>query len=94
MIARDCKKRQIRLIIISTPYWHLYNMYKNKDEKKMIKDIAKKIANRYNMEYGDFWDDTRIARNSLFFVDRHHLSDDGSYYFTQLIKKTFCIQKT
>ena len=86
-----CKYSHIRLILVSPPYWWLYNKYANREKIECVEDIAKKLelnSNSY-IEYGNFRDDVRICYDKDYFVDHHHLSDEGSRKFTTILKDTY-----
>jgi len=91
-IVNTCKSRKIRLVLISTPFWHVYN--ENIDTKRLSEFylFANYIKSKYKVEYYDFRDDDRISYNGDFFKDSHHLSDFGADKFTKMLKTEYDIQ--
>ena len=91
-IAKLCNNHHVRLILLSTPYWYLYNRVADKSDVDTAENFAIALARKYNIEYGNFRKDNRICNNKKYFVDCHHLSDEGSEVFTAILKETYKLE--
>ncbi len=85
-IINICRSRDIRLIMISTPYWHTYNDYLDSIRLGLLDSCVFDLHNRYNVEYYNYRDDVRFIMNSSLFSDGQHLSRKGSDIFTVFLR--------
>lgn len=74
----ECKKNNIRLILVSSP---AYTIDRNKQWVKEIKEIAEKNQ----VPYLDFQDDPLFLTHKEWFSDPAHLNDKGAHEFSKLI---------
>ena len=84
-IAMFCKERNIQLILITTPCWHVY--YDNLDEKQWAKtyELIDKLQEEFDVPYYDFLKDERFDAND--FYDSNHLSDVGAEKFSKILSE-------
>ena len=84
-LANFCKKRNIQLILVTTPCWHSY--YDHLDQKQLAKMYE--LTNRYVEESGaiylDYLKDPRFEADDFF--DSNHLSDIGAIKFTKILNE-------
>lgn len=85
-IVKKCKENNIRLILVSAPYWHIYNQYVDKERLQLFYNAVKSLKHRYGVEYCDYREDCRFVTNKKLFKDERHLSDEGADYFTKILK--------
>lgn len=82
-IASYCKKRNIQMIIVTTPCWSSY--YDNLDKKQLAKmyELTYSFCKKFNITYFDYLKDTRFVADD--FYDSNHLSDIGAIKFTKIL---------
>lgn len=86
-IVAECKERNIRLILVSTPYWYRFNQLLDKKMLQLFYAKIQELRNVYNVEYEDYREDRRFVKKKKYFKDLRHLSDEGAFYFTNIMKK-------
>ena len=87
-LIRKLKEKNIRIILITTPFRKYYNDYFSKEllEEKFYKYINL-VKEKYNLEYYDFSHFYDIFEKDEYFNDFDHLSEKGSERFMEEIKK-------
>ena len=83
-IVSICQKKNIQLILVTTPCWVDY--VKNLDERQwaIVKKVTSEYSKRRNVFYFDYFKDNRF--NSDDFYDSNHLSDVGAVKLTKILK--------
>ena len=82
-MAEYCKKRNIRMVLITTPCWHTY--YDNLDKRQLSKmyEIIRQFQEDYNIPYFDYLKDSRFVADD--FYDSNHLSEFGAAKFSKIL---------
>lgn len=84
-MAEFCKKRNINMVLVTTPCWHSY--YDNLPQEQLSKmyELTHKIQKEYNLPYFDYLKDKRFEADD--FYDSNHLSDVGAIKFTKILNE-------
>ena len=87
-IIKKLKEKNIRIILITTPFRKYYNNFFTDEllNEKFYKYINQ-IKNKYNLEYYDFSHSYEVFENEEYFNDYDHLSEKGSEIFMKEIEK-------
>lgn len=87
-MASFCKKRDIKLIFITTPCWTSY--YDKLDRKQLAKmyELTHSFCKRFDVPYFDYFKDERFVADD--FYDCDHLSDVGAIKFSQILANDIC----
>lgn len=84
-IAVFCKKRNIRLILITTPCWQSYYNNLSKKQLDRMYELIHQFQKEFDVQYFDYLKDPRFVADD--FYDNNHLSDIGSIKFTKIVNK-------
>jgi len=76
---RDCKKSNIKLIIVCSPYYNKFN------EPIYSIALAKKIALKNNIPFFDYSKDPFFTSKPNLFSDKIHLNDEGARIFSNML---------
>ena len=92
-IIKKLRKKNIKIILITTPFKEEYNDFFSKEllEKEFYNNINK-IKEKYNLEYYDYSHRYDIFDKEEYFNDSDHLSKDGSRMFMIEISKILKIE--
>jgi hypothetical protein len=71
-IIKECISANVKLYIVSSPNFYKTKYVENSDVK------AKEIAEKYNIKFLDYSQDSVFLANSNYFVDIHHLNSSGA----------------
>ena len=84
-IVKICKQHHVRIILISTPYWH--NFYKKTENRKiqLLDNVIKKLIDKYDIEYKNYMNASKFSYNNDFFYNGDHLSPEGAEAFTTVL---------
>lgn len=87
-IIKKLKKKNARIILITTPLQEEYNSFFSKEllEKEFYSNI-KKVTEKFNLEYYDFSHRSDIFDKKDYFSDYDHLSEKGSKIFMSEIRR-------
>lgn len=72
LFIQDCVKAKVKLYIVSSPNFYISNFI----DKSTV--LEKAIAQKYNIRFLDFSQDLLFLANPKYFVDIHHLNNDGA----------------
>lgn len=78
-IISFCKKENIRLIVVVSPYYFKFT------EKAKTLTMAEEMLKRGNTEFYDFSADTSFLNHPELFADEEHLNRKGAIEFSQKI---------
>ena len=84
-IAEFCKKRNIQLILITTPCWHSYYERLHQDQLTKMYEITHRFQKEYDLLYFDYLKDPRFHIKD--FYNNSHLSDIGAIKFTEILNE-------
>jgi hypothetical protein len=85
-IIQFCKKRSIKLVLITTPKSKFYyNLIDNTEQQKETYQIIEKLKNKYKLPYYNYLKDSRFVSDD--FYDADHLSDVGAMKFTKILNE-------
>lgn len=87
-----CKQHHIRVILVSPPFWHLYNDVLDKEKLFILNTSVNILTKEYNVEYKDYRSDNRFSYTPTYFKDADHLCDYGAEIFTYVLKNDFGIE--
>ena len=91
-IARYCKERNIRLILISTPMWKTYLQAENPESLAQMEKAVEAFAREQGVDYKNYMRDERF--NDQDFLDSHHLNfSSGIVKFTAIFKHDWLEQQ-
>lgn len=86
-IIKKLKEKNIRIILITTPFRNEYNKYFSQELlNKNFYGLIKKIQLKHNVEYYDFSHSTLFDKDE-YFNDYDHLNKKGSEIFMKEIEK-------
>lgn len=82
-IVEFCKKRNVQLVLITTPCWYSY--YENLDSKQLndMYTLIHKFQKEYNILFLDYLKDRRFV--AVDFYNESHLSNIGACKFTKIL---------
>lgn len=83
-VARTCEKKNIRLILITTPTWHTYYNYFPQEQLKKMYEGIHRIQKTCSVDYYDYFKDTRFEE--IDFYNCSHLSSVGAVKFSKILK--------
>lgn len=84
-VARTCKKKNIRLVLITTPTWHTYyDDFPQNQLKEMYRGIEC-VEKTCNVEHYDYLKDKRFE--AIDFYNCSHLSRVGAIKFSQILSQ-------
>jgi predicted peroxiredoxin len=75
----DCIKAGVKLYVVSSPDFFKLNY----NEKSNI--VGEQIANKYNLKFLNYSNDSLFLNNAKYFADLSHLNDNGAKVFSNLI---------
>jgi len=76
LFIQDCKRRNIKLVVINSPYYF-------HNEETLSNRVAKSIAQKNNIP---FWDYSNfLSERKHYFKDHAHLNDTGADIFSKVI---------
>ena len=76
---RDCKKSNIKLIIVCSPYYNKFN------QPIYSIALAKKIALKNSIPFLDYSSDSFFTSKPNLFSDKIHLNDEGARIFSNML---------
>lgn len=76
---KDCIDAKVKLYIVSSPNFFKMKYIDESDKK------GKQIAQKYNVKFLDYSQDSLFLANSKYFVDIHHLNNDGAIILSNKI---------
>ncbi len=82
-ILKECLDKNIRIIFVSTPKYHLFNRYVDGlhlDEREAFMEEVVDNEHVFFLNY-----DTLYEKNSQLFFDVNHLNNEGSIQFTKVL---------
>lgn len=83
-IIKDCKSRNISVILLTTPTYATYRNNLNRDQLNIMLESCKSFENAYsNVHYLDLLDDCRFVEDD--FYDADHLNEFGAEKLTTLL---------
>lgn len=83
-IADDCKQREIKLVLFTTPAWYSYrNLIDSRQFARMHELITRFLQQNEGTMYFDYLDDSRFTDED--FCNSNHLSDIGAEKFTKIL---------
>lgn len=82
-IARFCKKRGIRLVLVSTPQTKEYNNCLNHQQIMRTNGLVERLKREYGIEYYDYREDYSFGEVDFF--DQSHLSEFGADKLTKFL---------
>jgi len=83
-IVSICQKRNILLVLVTTPCWKDYVKRLDKRQLTTMYEVLLDYGKRRNVVYFDYLSDNRFISDD--FYDRDHLSDIGAVKFTKILK--------
>lgn len=84
-IASYCKARGIRLVLLTTPTWHIYYNHLDKRQLSKMYSLIAQMRREYDLPYYDYLKDTRFTSHD--FYDGDHLSEFGAKKFSLLLQE-------
>ena len=84
-LIKECKRRNINIVLITTPCWHTYNELLNKQQYYKMVEIINEVVKEYGITYIDYSSDNRFEEND--FYDSNHLSDIGADKFSRILNE-------
>lgn len=84
-IASICDKKNILLVMITTPCWKDYTNLLDKHQLSTMYDLISEFQKKHKVIYLDYLRDKRFEPNDFF--DSNHLSDIGTIKFTKILKE-------
>lgn len=84
-IARFCKERGIRLVLVTTPTWSTYYDRLDTEQLAEMYEVLDRMTRRYGLAYRDYLKDSRFIADD--FWDCDHLSDRGAKKFTEILQQ-------
>ncbi len=82
-IAEFCKKRNVQLILVTTPCWHTYYDKLNNVQLSKMYEITRRFQKEYNLPYFNYLKDSRFCKED--FYNSSHLSDVGAIKLTRIL---------
>lgn len=83
-IASICKKKNILLVLITTPCWRDYTNMLDKRQLSTMYDLISQFPKSHDVVYLDYLRDDRFEPND--FYDSNHLSDIGAVKFSKILR--------
>ena len=84
-IANFCRKRGIKLFLVTTPCWGSYTDNLNKEQLSKMYESLKVIQREFDFQYFDYLTDNRFVADDFF--DSNHLSHIGAEKFTKILNE-------
>lgn len=84
-IINLCKERDLRVVLITTPYLQEYNDQVPTDCLENFHTIIREIQCETNVEYYDYANDARFINNYKLFMNSDHLNKKGAIKFTSIL---------
>ena len=84
-IVKECKSRDLTLVLITPPCRKLYNEMMNEKQYDKMKDIIKSIEDDYGVTYLDYLQDNRFVEDDYY--DSNHLSEYGAEKFSIILNE-------
>ena len=85
-ICNTCSKRNIKVILLTTPTHHSYNSQLNKNQLEITTNICANLCNKYsNVSYLNWLTDSRFIDEDYY--DADHLNDRGAKKLTTILKE-------
>jgi hypothetical protein len=82
-IVNKAQEHGIHLIFFTSPYYRDYTTHTPEKDILEMKNIMYSLADKYNVVYMDFSQDTLISNNNEYYFNADHLNGDGKRLFTQ-----------
>ena len=82
-IIKFLKKRQIKLIFVTTPVYKAFSEYYDKKYIDLMKKNMQLLQQEYGIEYYDFSRDTTFSYINKFFYNSDHLNKMGAKEFSK-----------
>ncbi len=82
-MLRELKKRNVKIVVLTTPVYHTYSDYCNENYLKMKKNILLEKQKIYNYYIFDYFNDKRFTIED--FMDNDHLKISGATKFSKII---------
>lgn len=85
-----CKEKGYHPVLITTPFTDIYVEYvQNKDPEfvEIFYEKAEEIAKKAQIGYYDYSADERLFHNHEYYIDAHHLNEEGGKIFTDMVMK-------
>lgn len=89
-IINLCKEKKVRPILITTPLTKLFTDYVDENNPEFLEEFyqtIEAICDDMGVEYYDYSRDLRICDNLDYFIDAHHLNEQGAVVFTNIVMK-------
>lgn len=83
-IASICEKKNILLVLITTPCWKDYTNLLDKRQLSTMYDLISEFQKKHEVIYLDYLRDDRFGPND--FYDSNHLSDIGAVKFSKILR--------
>ena len=83
-VIKYCQNRNIRIALISTPYYNDYNNALNKMKRVIMSELIGNLQDEYDVSYMNYQQDNRFCADDFF--DPTHLSEIGAEKFTVILK--------
>jgi hypothetical protein len=80
---RFLRKRDIRLIFITTPVYKSFTRHYDKEAINLMKGKMLQLQKDYGVEYYDFSVDSVLSNNNEFFYNNDHLNKKGAEEFSK-----------
>lgn len=84
-MAEFCEKRNIKMILVTTPCWHDYYDNMNKKQYAKMKELTQEFLKKHHVLYFDHLKDSRFVADDFWDID--HLSDVGAEKFTKILNE-------
>lgn len=84
-----CKSHHIRVILVSPPFWHIYNDLLDQNRLELLNSSVNELIKEHGVEYRDYRTDKHITNTPKYFKDADHLSDEGATFFTKALINDF-----
>lgn len=81
-IAAFCQEKQLRLILVNLPFYHILNEQAHTSRLTSLDSVANMLKHKYNIEYYDYRTDKNYSHTDSLFINCDHLSDIGAKKFT------------
>lgn len=88
-LAKFCKEKNLRLVLISSPYWYEYAENLLPEKLRLVEQTAKECVDIYGAEYKCYTFDERFIYYDSLFYNFNHLTREGASAFTKVLINDF-----
>ncbi|MCM1108816.1 MAG: hypothetical protein NC388_07150 [Clostridium sp.] len=82
-VITSCQKRNIEVLLITTPTWHTYYEHLNRPQYEAMQAYARQLTEQHGIRYLNLMRDNRFTEDDFF--DTDHLNEHGAAKLSRLI---------